>query len=321
MNFQKISPVESTKTFLDIAFKKARQKGKQKNLTGNWLQIIRQKECLKIDIIKYNLATKLKKILEEYPDTRVLSSFYIKLMKLTLDFPQFKKSLGALNWAIQKIGFFQKEYVRKIIKTKEKSQINFLSKQFYGRISSILKQIKTNLQFLEQARKIMRTYPDIKPLPTVCIYGFPNVGKTTLLNKLTQTKAKIASYAFTTTTINAGYLKTEQQTIQILDVPGTLARKERMNNIELQAELVFQELADLIIYVFDLSEFGGYSIKKQQQLFRKITQTKPLLVYFSKTDLIKDKQFLQEFQQKYKPHTIEKIKTDLLKTNFTNKTD
>ena len=100
----------------------------------------------------------------------------------------------------------------------------------------------------------MRTYPDVKEMFTVCIYGFPNVGKSTLLNKLTTSKATVAAYAFTTKEINAGYFTVEDKKIQVFDVPGTLARENKMNYIELQAELVVKELADIIIYVFDVSE-------------------------------------------------------------------
>lgn len=284
MNFEKIPPVETSKHFLDMAFRKAREKGKLKNLKGNWLQIIRQKESLKLDIVKDNIVPRLDKIVEIFPDTRVLSKFYIDLMKLTLDFGELKKSLGAVGWAVKRIRLLHKEYVSKINKTKERGKIKELTRQFYGRISSTLKQINPNLKYLEESRKVMRTYPDIKDMFTVCIYGFPNVGKTTLLNKLAKTKAKTAEYSFTTKSINAGYLISDNIKAQVLDVPGTLARG-KMNNIELQADLVVKDLANVIIYVFDLSESCGYLLKKQEELLKKLGNSKPVLIYLSKTDL------------------------------------
>ena len=39
----------------------------------------------------------------------------------------------------------------------------------------------------------------------VALFGFPNVGKSTLLSKLTPSKPKIANYSFTTKRINMGY--------------------------------------------------------------------------------------------------------------------
>ena len=308
MNFQYIPPVESSKDLLDLAFRKAREKGKSKKLVGNWLQIIRKKEGMKLDIIKDNLVTKLEKILDDFPGIDSLSDFYIKLMKLTLDYSEYKKSCGAVSWAVKKIRELHRNYVRMVVKEKDRSEINNITKQFYGRISSFLKQIEPNMKYLEKCRKIMRTYPDIKEMFTVCIYGFPNVGKSTLLNKLAKTKAEVAAYAFTTKSINCGHISINDKEIQILDVPGTLARKEKMNNIEQQAELVMKELADVVIYVFDLSEACGYTVEMQKLLFKNLGNNKPVLVYLSKTDII-DKNVVGEF--KHKHYSIDEIKKEL----------
>jgi len=309
MNFEKLLPVETDKSLLDLAFRKARERGRMKNLTGNWLQIIRQKEALKLDIVKDTIVPRLQKTLSDFPDTKVLPPFYLRLMELTVDYQEFKKSLGALNWAVKRIQKLHREYVSKIYKTKEKEMIKDLSKQCYGRISSTLKQINPNLIHLEQCRKTMRTYPDIKEMFTVCLYGFPNVGKTTLLNKLTQTRAKTAEYAFTTKSINAGYFTVDSVIIQVLDVPGTLARTGKMNPIELQADLVMKELADVIIYVFDLSEYCGYSVKKQEQLLQNLGQKKTVLIYLSKTDTPEGKPG-DDFEHEY--YTLDEIKQKLV---------
>ncbi len=309
MNFEKLPPVDSSKVLLDIAFRKAREKEKQKKLEGSWMQVIKKKESLKLDIIKDDIISKLEKILSQFPQTAILPEFYIKLMKLTLDFAELKKSLGAVNWASMRIRKLHKEYVSKINRAQEQSFIRKASTEFYGRISSTLKQIDQNLKYLEESRRIMRTYPDIKDMYTVCIYGFPNVGKSTLLNKLSSTKAKTAAYAFTTKTINAGYMTFEGVKIQVLDLPGTLARPEKMNNIEMQAELVLEELAKAVIFVFDISGASGYSLEKQIQLFKKVKDKKPL-IYVSKTDLpggTPDEDF------PYKYLTFEELKEELHK--------
>lgn len=310
MNFQSIPPIPTASTFLDYAFRKARERGIQRDLRGNWLQIIRQKECLKLDTITGTLIAVLEKMLRTLPGLRDLAPFYVKLMHLTLDYPKYKQSCAAIPWAMRKIRDLQKQYIIKVNETKEQQKIKQMSREFYGRVSSVLKQIDANLKYLEQSRHIMRTYPDIKEIFTVCIYGFPNVGKTTLLNKLTDTTAKVAPYAFTTITINAGYFKADNEKIQVLDVPGTLARKEKMNLIEMQADLVMKELAQIIIYVFDPTEQCGYSLKKQEQLYQNLRKDKPVLVYLSKLDLVPE-EVLKNFRHEYV--LLEELKERIMK--------
>ena len=306
MNFQKLAPVNTSEQLLDFAFSKARRKNKAKKLEGERLEIFQKKECSKLDIVKDNLTDRMQKILTDFPSFDSLNNFYNKLVRLTLDYAKLKQSLGAVNWAVSRVRLLHKDYVRKIAKTEEVSKVTSFSKEFYGRISSIVKQINSNLHFLESARRMMRTYPDVKEMFTVCIYGFPNVGKTTLLNQLTTSKGKVAEYAFTTKSINSGFFELQGTKIQVFDVPGTLGRSDKKNNIELQADLVVNELANCLIYVIDLTESCGYSVESQERLLKKI-RNKNTLIYLSKSDLLPE-----EISFKHPHYGIKEIKEKII---------
>ncbi len=57
---------------------------------------------------------------------------------------------------------------------------------------------------------------------TVALIGFPSVGKSTLLAKLTNVETKAAGYAFTTLSVVPGMLLYKKARIQILDLPGII---------------------------------------------------------------------------------------------------
>ena len=86
---------------------------------------------------------------------------------------------------------------------------------------------------------------------TVIMVGFPSVGKSTLLNAITNANSPVAAYAFTTLTCIPGLLEYNHAKIQVLDVPGIVegAASGRGRGREV---LACAQSADLVIILLDV---------------------------------------------------------------------
>lgn len=275
MNFQSLGKVETFQTYLDIAFKNAivQAENMRKNTTNpNRLYRSKKIELARIEAMGKSLANALGTVGKSFPRFEALAPFYQELVRCTVEYEHLKKSLGALNWAKKQVEGLTEKYLIEIRKTTQVERINKVRGAYSGRVSSIFKQIKDNLTYLEECRKIMKAYPTLKTsVNTVVIAGMPNVGKSTVLAKLTGSKPEVAPYPFTTQRLNFGYDKDGNQYV---DTPGLLDRPlEKRNKIERQAILALKHLANLVVFILDPTEACGYPIAEQRELLEEVKKT------------------------------------------------
>ncbi len=287
MGFQELAKVETADWYIDLAFRTAKKNASEmKKGMRAAPDTIKNVELAKLDNIRKVLNKHLDRILTTFPKIHELTVFYQELMATTLDIGELKKSLGAVKWAMERVNHFSDVYSNRMRHSTEFRRMLQYAREYYGRISSVMKQVKQPLLYIEQSRRIMREYPSIKSgMLTVTIAGFPNVGKTTLLSKITGSTPEIANYAFTTRRLNVGYAKFGETKVQFIDTPGTFDRFEKMNMIEKQAYLAMKHCADIIVFVFDQSD-QSYDADKQLKLLENTKEFgKDILIYVSKTDL------------------------------------
>ena len=111
----------------------------------------------------------------------------------------------------------------------------------------------------------MARLPSIDPnTRTLLVCGYPNVGKSSFMNKVTRADVEVQPYAFTTKALFVGHTDYKYLRWQVIDTPGVLDRPlEERNTIEMQSITALAHLRACVMYVVDISEQCGYSIKQQ----------------------------------------------------------
>jgi len=117
---------------------------------------------------------------------------------------------------------------------------------------------------------------------TVALVGFPSVGKSTLINALTNADSETGSYEFTTLDVNPGMLQYRGANIQILDVPGLIegAADGRGGGQEV---LSVVRTADLAVFMLSVFEIDQYERLRQELYNNKIRlDTEPPSIHIRK---------------------------------------
>ncbi len=120
---------------------------------------------------------------------------------------------------------------------------------------------------------------------TITLVGFPSVGKSTLLNKLTNANSNVGSYEFTTLNVVPGVLEYNGASIQILDVPGLIRGASSGKGRGREVMTVIRN-SDLVLFLLDIFQLNHLDIL-YQELYNfgiRIDQRKPDVVIKKKSN-------------------------------------
>ena len=199
---------------LDKAFgraAKATAKGQDRAMRARNLAVAR------VRIAGQAIDSTLRGYVKGFPSLDRLPPFYRELVDVLVDRGKLKKHLGAADWAASKAGEITREYRRRIGRADGKS-IGELRREAYGRLSSLVNQIASDLDALTEARRALRRLPEIDPdIPTIVVAGYPNVGKSLFVRAVSTGRPKVADYPFTTKAVSLGHIDRGVHRYQILD--------------------------------------------------------------------------------------------------------
>jgi GTPase len=156
---------------------------------------------------------------------------------------------------------------------------------------------------------------ELKLLADVGLVGYPNVGKSTLISRISAARPKIADYPFTTLEPNLGVVvvgqEPEEQSFVVADIPGLIEGAHRGAGLGTQF-LRHIERTRLLVHLVDVSDASGRPdpihdvevILGELESFQAKLEDKPMIMVGSKID-IADKRKLAKLRRYAKQHNLE----------------
>ncbi|TCD67314.1 Nucleolar GTP-binding protein 1 [Steccherinum ochraceum] len=285
-----IAPVPTAADFLDIVLSKTQRKTPTVIHKNFKISRIRNFYMRKVKFTQDSFDEKLSAILEEFPMLDDLHPFLASLMNVLYDKNHYKLALGQLRTCRHLIDQVGKDYVRLLKFGDSLYRCKQLKRAALGRMATIMRRQKDPLAYLEQVRQHISRLPAIDPTSrTLLICGYPNVGKSSFINKVTRADVDVQPYAFTTKSLFVGHLDYRYMRWQVIDTPGILDHPlEEMNTIEMQSITALAHLKACVLYFMDLSEQCGYTVEAQCKLFHSIKPlfaNKPVMLVMNKIDV------------------------------------
>ncbi len=154
---------------------------------------------------------------------------------------------------------------------------------------------------------------ELKVIADVGLVGFPNVGKSTLLSRVTNARPKIANYHFTTLNPNLGVVDlSEGQGFVIADIPGLIEGASQ--GVGLGHEFLKHiERTKVMIHMVDAASVEGrdpvadiYAINKELQAYNPKLLDKPQVIAANKIDAIYEEaqSFIPKLKEEFEPQGI-----------------
>jgi len=206
-NFKKIQVVPGGKEMLDIVLSRTNRKTPTIIHKGYAINRIRQFYMRKVKYTSQTFHEKLSQILTDFPILDEIHPFYEDLINVLYNRDHYKLALGQINHCRNYIDGLGKDYVRLLKYGDSLYRCKQLKRAALGRMCTMMKKQGPNLAYLEQVRQHLSRLPSIDPhTRTLLLCGYPNVGKSSFINKITRANVEVQPYAFTTKSLLSGTL-------------------------------------------------------------------------------------------------------------------
>jgi nucleolar GTP-binding protein len=283
MTFEDLPTTPTAEELIDKAFSRGTRAGRAKSGTDAQESMVQTAGNICSD--------NLENVVAAWPDLDAVDPFYRELAEALVDVDALRQSLSKVTWAAGKADEIKSEYMGKLRGT-DADLARKHRKQAYARLADVVEQVEADLERIADAREVLRKLPDLRSdEPAVVVAGYPNVGKSSFVNRVTRAHNETAAYPFTTTGVAVGHVERDHVKYQIVDTPGLLDRPpEERNDVESQAVSALTHLADCVLFLVDASLDCGYPLDAQLDLRDAIAERfdVPVLTVCNKADRSRD---------------------------------
>lgn len=145
------------------------------------------------------------------------------------------------------------EKIKAIQDEMARTQINKATEHHLGLLRAKIAKLKREQEEKKSKKGAKTDGFDVKRSgdATVVFIGFPSVGKSTLLNKLTDAKSAVGAFQFTTVTVVPGMMEYRGARIQLLDLPGIIKGASAGKGLGKRILSVARN-ADLVLLMLDV---------------------------------------------------------------------
>ena len=287
--FKDITPVLAASDMIDVVLSKTQRKTPTEVHPQFKITRIRNFYMRKVKFAQSTFEDKFNGILDQFPKIDDLHPFYADLCNVLYDRDHYKLALGQVKTVAGTIESICKDYLKLLKFADSLYKCKMLKKAALGRMCTAVKKLGPTTQYLEEVRQHLARLPQINPSTrTLIVTGYPNVGKSSFMNLVTDANVEVQPYAFTTKSVYVGHMDYKYSRWQVLDTPGILDHPlEQRNTIEMTAITALAHIHAAILFFIDVSEQCGFSLEQQVALFHSIKplfKNKPLLVVMNKID-------------------------------------
>lgn len=297
--FRRVSYIPPVDVILSVAFKQTKNlriKTSKRRISRE--EKIANLERERISTLAMVITEKLERIINQFPWIESLHPFYGEICDLMGNIDKIRRILGRLGGIENQIKELERDHIARLKETEHPNDMAEIRNQSNGRMASLLKKAKGDVNYLIRVIKKLKTVPDFNVnYPTVVIAGAPNVGKSSLVIEISTGKPEVGEYPFTTKKIIFGHRDIGMTNIQVVDTPGLLDRPFRDRNlIERQSIISIRHISDIILFMFDISKDATISLEEQFNLFEDIEKEFPnvlIIRVLNKIDLLSEEEIIE----------------------------